>query len=624
MINKTGFRLIRLSLHGSEVPTATIEFRNGLNVIVGPSDTGKTFIVQCVSFMLGDSDAPDQIDAAKGYDTIQLLVGRYDSENIIELQRSLRGGDFAVKAPGKEELLLKAKHKGGEKDTISAFLLDLCGLSNRELLRNLKPQKRPLSFRDIAHVAVVDEESIIKKSAAPLKGSAYQQTSEWSTFKLILTGQDDAAILGSGENNKKIYARKGKTSLLDELISEIKKEFPANAAGEDINSLRNREQRLETTKRELTSALSIERGAASTLEESRRVHLGNVQRAHSILVAQEELLGRFRLLDRQYQADIQRLEALAEASGKLASLEEVQCPLCGADPEHHRKKADCSGVPIENFAAASQAEIDSLRKRLGDLHATIAERDERRKIALAEKENAVQLLAKVEADLKSNAEPRIHGIINQLQEIQAQLSAAAMARRSLERLNQLEGRLKALEDEASSGETVSLDLDQVAINNFCTVVADTLGAWNWPGDKRVTFNDKKCDIVVSGQDRASHGKGVRAMLHTAFTVSLLQYCRSRSLPHPGFVVIDSPLKVYEQADDNDIALDGRVKHSFWKHLATAFSYDQVIIAENAEEIPPEETHSLINMIRFSGLATGRPGFIPNYVADQTSGDGNDE
>ena len=37
---------------------------------------------------------------------------------------------------------------------------------------------------------------------------------------------------------------------------------------------------------------------------------------------------------------------------------------------------------------------------------------------------------------------------------------------------------------------------------------------------------------------------VRAILHAAFTLSLAQYCFDRDFPHPGFVVLDSPLVTY--------------------------------------------------------------------------------
>ena len=38
-----------------------VRFNRGLNVVVGASNTGKTYIAQCVDFMLGGSRSPKEI-----------------------------------------------------------------------------------------------------------------------------------------------------------------------------------------------------------------------------------------------------------------------------------------------------------------------------------------------------------------------------------------------------------------------------------------------------------------------------------------------------------------------------------------------------------------------------------
>jgi hypothetical protein len=43
-------------------------------------------------------------------------------------------------------------------------------------------------------------------------------------------------------------------------------------------------------------------------------------------------------------------------------------------------------------------------------------------------------------------------------------------------------------------------------------VEAVLKEWNWKGDGRVEFDQKDFDIVVDGQSRLSHGKGIRAIL----------------------------------------------------------------------------------------------------------------
>jgi len=66
-MNKDGFYIKKLEVLGDEVKPSIIEFRKGLNIIYGASDTGKTFIYECINYMLGDNKVPKiTIEEAKG------------------------------------------------------------------------------------------------------------------------------------------------------------------------------------------------------------------------------------------------------------------------------------------------------------------------------------------------------------------------------------------------------------------------------------------------------------------------------------------------------------------------------------------------------------------------------
>ena len=47
-----------------------------------------------------------------------------------------------------------------------------------------------------------------------------------------------------------------------------------------------------------------------------------------------------------------------------------------------------------------------------------------------------------------------------------------------------------------------------------------------------SFNEKEYDIIVDGQPRQSHGKGVRAILYSAFIIGLLKYCIKKGFYAP--------------------------------------------------------------------------------------------
>src|SRR5690606_42095726 len=69
-----GYIYNELRLTGINKKDAIIYFKPGLNVISGPSNTGKTFIFDCIDYMLGSSDKLRNIPELKGYSNIILEI----------------------------------------------------------------------------------------------------------------------------------------------------------------------------------------------------------------------------------------------------------------------------------------------------------------------------------------------------------------------------------------------------------------------------------------------------------------------------------------------------------------------------------------------------------------------
>jgi len=93
-MTQIGFRIRRLALTGPGMQDAELFFEDGLNVISGPSDTGKTFAFQCIDFMLGASTPPKSIPEAAGYDTLQLDIHDCRLDRELSLSRSLKGASL--------------------------------------------------------------------------------------------------------------------------------------------------------------------------------------------------------------------------------------------------------------------------------------------------------------------------------------------------------------------------------------------------------------------------------------------------------------------------------------------------------------------------------------------------
>lgn len=73
-----GLQLRHLTFLSPIKEPATVSFSSGLNVIYGASNTGKSFIVESIDFMLGGKGPLSDIPERVGYDRVLLGVETLD------------------------------------------------------------------------------------------------------------------------------------------------------------------------------------------------------------------------------------------------------------------------------------------------------------------------------------------------------------------------------------------------------------------------------------------------------------------------------------------------------------------------------------------------------------------
>src|ERR1051325_8851968 len=57
------------------------------------------------------------------------------------------------------------------------------------------------------------------------------------------------------------------------------------------------------------------------------------------------------------------------------------------------------------------------------------------------------------------------------------------------------------------------------LHQFAREVEELLREWHWAStDTRVAFDRSAWDVTINGEARKSNGKGVRALIHSAFTL----------------------------------------------------------------------------------------------------------
>lgn len=611
--------LVHLTVLGPSVRPATVEFGSKLTLMRGPSDTGKSYIADAIDFMLGAKALKD-IPEREGYNTVLLGI-RLPSGESVTLARALQGGGFRLfsgdyrahplPVAGKA---LSAAHDAKKTGNLSRYLLGKIGLDGKMIRKDGTGKTIPLSLRKLVPFFVVGETAIQSEKPPVESGQHSDRTANISTFRVLLQGEDDSALQPNDSPTEQRRSKAAKKDVIDTLLAELRGQLRTD---ETLKQVEQRGQRLQGTITE--SAGTIEQFAVArqqwgrTLATSERL----VSTARRSVAELDALDARFALLYAQYTSDLDRLEAVAEAGTLLGYFSPGRCVFCGAEPEHQHLNEDCADdtTAFAESVREEQRKTAALREDLlqavAGLRADRAGKADRLATYTAEAVRARSEIARLDAALTPQ-QLELRELITSSQ----QLERDGETIRRIQRLEALRAEIESEPRPDALSPTAGLRRD--AVGELSQMLAARLRAWGFHDADNTSYSFDAQDVISANQLRSAHGKGVRAVLHAAFTISLAQYCIDNDLPHPGFVVLDSPLVVYRAPDPNTTidadALDtASLAGRFYADVQSNFS-GQIIVLEN--ENPPDALSAGSVDIPFTkNPSQGRYGFFPHNPAD---------
>lgn len=616
----TGIRLRHLAFTSPNTEFAQVEFGDGLNIIYGASNTGKSFISKAILFMLGVSKSLPETEEIVAYDAVWLGITLPDGRDVT-LYRSTRGGHFRLydgllRNPGLGEgQALRQQHDSKRTDTVSQVLLGAMGFADKRIVRDGNGTKDSLSIYLLSPYAVVSEGDIIaEKSPVYTSGTPSERTLERNLFKLLLTGIDDSAAVTVPKLSERKVAKAAKIELVDELIAELDAELGKDKPGETETeeqlkrldlSVNGLFVRLQNAQREL-DGLAVNRRESTNYYHELREREGEL----------DLTLQRFDKLQVVYSSDLQRLQSIEEGGHALAAMTGIDCAVCGAPPESQTHNHAAEEISMAHKAAAAEAR--KIEREQFELAQTITSLDAE---ARGLNRSIARVAETIEAVDKKIEEFRPHEA--SLRENYERLSAKRVEVTKVLDLYQRRARLAAQRAEIDAeptkreGEAPPVGPDSTTMYKFGETVKAVLTAWHFPNADKVQFDDKTNDITVAGKRRSANGKGVRAILHAAFNVAVIVYCIENKLPHPGFLVLDTPLLTYREpltsrhgdlSEDEAVLKETNVAQHFYSHLASLKKDVQFIVIENSD--PPAAIHPLARIETFTGLeGNGRFGLL---------------
>ena len=345
----------------------------------------------------------------------------------------------------------------------------------------------------------------------------------------------------------------------------------------------------------------------------RKQHWSAIRESRSRLAVIEQLEKRFALLKEHYESDLERLTFLGESDHFLAQLGDGHCPICGQLlDEHTAEQIASESEESVSIQEASNVEKAKIRKLIEELEVTLKSLSAETSDLERRVDDANSSIKQLGRRVQENLEP---DAVVAKEELSMLVAKRIEIEQRLERRNRLAYLRTQREDlgKKPTKKQIEKDTDITPSSavtrerrNFCDALESRLRDWRFPKVGTVEFEKQKnaFDIVVNGQNRTSRGKGVRALLHSAFTVTMMYHAQDR---HSKLVVLDSPLTSFKDKDRVNVEDD--VQLAFYEDLVQTSDDVQIILLENKE--PPEQLRDKMKYEHFSGNeSVDRFGFYP--------------
>lgn len=588
--------LRRLVLSGVGKPDAVLEFKEGLNVVSGDSDTGKTYAFQCLNYILGATKAPKEIAEAHGYSLITL---EFTIDNgLYRLERKIGANKVEVISPD-GNLVLNCKHDSVKENNLSRYLLWLL-LGHGEniiLKRNSLNQKRTLSFRDIVHLCTVAETDIIAETSTFQSIQNTEKTAKKSVLKYIVTGVDDSADIEADDADTENIRRDGVVQFL------MKKKAQLTAQIEHIEQDKSYQLYLRnSTLPEMIDRIKALRKSISDYQLEITSNSKAIRAKKQSCFEDDARISEFQKLRQHYVAELRKNGMISSHVDFLTQLPHLACPICNQSFTPSIITPENEEELFLYFAKTSK----DLQKKIDDLDIAISDVSARLDAITAEvlrlEERNAQLLE------ISNKE---QSLLAQMSKNIAIIRHFDSIRKSIEIYRQelvsVEGDIVAYSEKVKRIAPRAGVRNSTQYDAYCSSIESVLKSWGFPGEINLSFDNDTLDLYINEKSRSDWGKGYRAFIMSAMVVGLMRYCCENDRPHPGFVIIDSPLvSLKERKKVSDEWINDYMEKSMIEDIHSQDSSRQVIIFEN-KDLKYDLDY---NYVEFSHEGDGRRGFIP--------------
>ena len=160
------FFIKQISVTGEKVLFSEVSFNDGVNIIYGPSNAGKSYIINCINFMFAGD--PPFTKSSTGYDTVTMTMESDDGYAISMTRKIIDGKNGEVGENSVEVIGNYPNVESGpysiSKNEYSDLLLKLMGINEHHKIISTEGfDSQSLGIRTLIHFFFIDEEHIFGK-----------------------------------------------------------------------------------------------------------------------------------------------------------------------------------------------------------------------------------------------------------------------------------------------------------------------------------------------------------------------------------------------------------------------------------------------------------------------------
>lgn len=597
-----GIYIKSVTAYGVGKRDAIVEFTDGLNIITGYSDTGKTCIARCIEYVFGSDMLP--FDESTGYEGVKMTISSCNGD--VTLDRSIGKKSVVVTSLNPDinsDTYSIDYNKNQKKPVLNNLLLSLIGINEEHKVpSNKKFEKKRLTWKTLRSLRFIDEDNIGRTGSIIEPTQYVEKTLFLSSLLFLITGRDFSEV--DAQHNKEL--KQARRKAIEEYVGlKIKS---ASDKQKELSEMLNYyndfdlDAELQNTIKEIQS---IESDITCKANRGRFL-MSSIVNYDKKLLECIVLIERFESLASQYKSDIRRLTFIVDGEKAEQNIPvNKTCPFC--DGKITLKKQ-------QSYVTSAKAELKKIISQLNELEDSIKVSQDDKLFIQSNIEDYQKEYDDIQKQLSELLRPRL-----------AELSKIEKSYRRLIEINNEINVYNTLADdlvsdlrELSSEENDDINLeyhpreyfDDDFIENMDYLAKKILEECNYENLLTARFNLQDFDIEVNGGKKSTtRGKGYRAFLNTVVSLMFREYMSENAVYYPNTLIIDTPLLGLDQGVDE--AAPESMRTSLFEYFMRHQDNGQLIVIENWKTIPKLDYEKAgANVIKFmKGRTTERYGFL---------------